>query len=269
MPPCTCVICEDLPPGRDAAIVGHIREHGWSVLRIGGGEFEFAYTVGLWHTFRRPETVMFGLDGQNMQQWLNASVEVGQPADDEPFHGVIDGFETRFRAVHPDWHDPLFGTLYRVYHQEVPVRQLVWPDKNGQWPWEPEHRNRRQAQAWLPVAEHPDNGWRLVGELEPGFPFPVGPDSWALTTAAIVDGTRKPLWVLHDESVYDVLDERRYEADDLRLAYLGEIVRQHPHLEDCASVPDGHTATRQDRWTTAPAGDLDRHRSKKAWETTT
>lgn len=32
------------------------------------GTLDFAYTVGLWHTFRLPELAMFGLDGEGMQQ---------------------------------------------------------------------------------------------------------------------------------------------------------------------------------------------------------
>ena len=34
---------------------------------------DFTYTVGLWHSFRRPELVMFGLGGEDMQHWLNAA----------------------------------------------------------------------------------------------------------------------------------------------------------------------------------------------------
>src|SRR3954463_3307543 len=71
---CSCLICSDSAPTRDSHTVELVRDHGWSVLRIAGG-IEFAYTIGLWHSFRRPEAVMFGLDGQGMQHWLNAYVD--------------------------------------------------------------------------------------------------------------------------------------------------------------------------------------------------
>ena len=118
--PCSCVICARSDPGRDADIVATVRHHGWSVLRIFGG-LEFAYTVGLWHTFRRPELVMFGLQGEDMQRWLNLCVDVtrgrGLPASDEPLEGVIDGFPVCLRAVHDSWYEPLFGTARRFYRR--------------------------------------------------------------------------------------------------------------------------------------------------------
>ena len=84
---CTCLICHNIASDRDMKTVRHVEEHGWSLLRIVGGQFEFAYTVGLWHTFRRAEVVMFGLGGQGMQHWLNACVDrcrdAGWPAPGE------------------------------------------------------------------------------------------------------------------------------------------------------------------------------------------
>lgn len=245
------------------------------MLWVSGG-MDFAYTVGLWHTFRWPEAVMFGLDGQGMQHWLNAYVdyarEQGWPGENEPFHGVIDGFATQLRPVHGSWRDALFGTTYRFYRgTSVPVQQLVWPDRNGLWPWEEgataSSRNR-QAFSWLPVHEHPAGGWRLVGELEPGFPFRVGPDSWALTTRAVAAGTRPIAQVVRDECGYDVLDERGYRADDLCLAFLGELVQRHPHLAGFADLADGQVAVldTDQAWSLSPLSGRDRRNSKRSWK---
>ncbi|MEU5726113.1 DUF4262 domain-containing protein [Micromonospora sp. NPDC047738] len=252
-----------------------MREHGWSVLWVAGG-IDFAYTVGLWHTFRRPEAVMFGLDGQGMQHWLNAYVDHARehewPGEDEPFHGVIDDFPTQLRPVHDSWHDALFGTAYRFYRGlAVPFQQLVWPDRNGLWPWEEgataSSRNR-QAFSWLPVHEHPAGGWRLVGELEPEFPFPVGPDSWALTTRGITTGTRSIAQVVRDDGSYDVLDERGYRADDLCLAFLGELVKRHPNLAGCADLTDGQIAAlgAEKTWNRSPLSRRERRDSARSWK---
>ncbi|WP_405434080.1 DUF4262 domain-containing protein [Micromonospora sp. NBC_00617] len=272
---CSCLICSDSAPTRDSRTVELVRDHGWSVLRVGGG-IEFAYTIGLWHSFRRPEVVMFGLDGEGMQHWLNACVdharEQGWPAEETPFHGVLDGFPTQLRAVDPSWHDPLFGTAYRFYRGvTVPFQQLVWPDRNGLWPWEDgataSSRNR-QAHSWLPVREHPQGAWRLVGELEPGFPFDAGPDSWALTTRAVAAGARPVARVIKDEGSHDVLDERGYDADDLCLAFLGALVQRHPHLTDCADLADGQVATLDaDRaWSRSALSRGDRRASTRSWK---
>jgi hypothetical protein len=251
-----------------------VREHGWSVLWVAGG-MDFAYTVGLWHTYRRPEAVMFGLDGQGMQHWLNDYVnharEHGWPNEDEPFHGVIDGFATQLRPVHDSWHDALFGAANRFYGgAAVPVQQLVWPDRNGLWPWDEKataSSRNRQAFSWLPVHEHPAGGWRLVGELEPGFPFPIGPNSWALTTCEVASGTRPITQVVRDEGSYDVLDERGYRAGDLCLAFLGELVQRHPHLAGCADLADGQVAVLDpdQTWSRSALAARGRRESRRSW----
>ncbi|RKR88174.1 uncharacterized protein DUF4262 [Micromonospora pisi] len=273
--PCACLVCSDAPVGRDDRIVDTVRQHGWSALRVEGG-LSFAYTVGLWHTFRRPEIVMFGLDGENMQHWLNACVDRGRahgwPEPGEPFEGVLQGFETQLRPVHESWRDALFGTAHRFYGGfEVPVLQLVWPDRDGHWPWTdgatPSSRNR-QAFAWLPVSEHPAGAWRLVGELEPGFPFPVGPDSLALTTAAVLDGERPIARVSLDDGAYDVLDERGYDADDLCLAFLGDLVVRYPQVTAAADLGEGQVAISGDDqvWLRAGQSPSDSRASQRAWE---
>ena len=116
---------------------------GEDVDRVGEPHLpaEFAYTIGLWHSFRRPEVVMFGLEGGGMGHWLNACVDRGRdhgwPAEGEEFAGVLDGFAVQLRPVHVSWHDALFGAAWRFYRGvTVPVLQLVWPDSNGVWPWQ-------------------------------------------------------------------------------------------------------------------------------------
>ncbi|MFK3983216.1 DUF4262 domain-containing protein [Micromonospora sp. NPDC050397] len=273
-PSCPCVLCVDDPAGRDGGIVDTIREHGWSALRVEGG-VGFAYTVGLWHTLRRPELVMFGLEGEHMQHWLNACVALGRdrgwPEPGEPFEGVLGDFPTQLRPVHPSWHRALFGTAHRFYGDfTVPVAQLVWPDRDGRWPWADlasASSRSRQAFAWLPVTEHPPGPWRLVGELEPDFPFPLGPDNWALTTASVLDGARPIARVSLDDGAYDVLDERGYPADDLCLAYLGDLVVRHPHLSACADLGEGELAVTGDDlvWIRAQLSPGERERSARAW----
>jgi hypothetical protein len=240
---CTCVIC--LPgdaTGLETA-VAHVREHGWSVLRV-GGRVEFAHTLGLWHTFRRPELVMFGLAGQDMQRWLNACVRYGRehgwPGEGVAFTGVIEMSQTQLRTVDTGWHPPLFGTAARYYQGgPVPFAQLVWPDAAGLWPWDRDASvgvRTRQALAWLPVAEHPPGGWRLVAELGAGFPFPCGPDQYVLTPRSMLHSGATVYQVVRHRRGYNVLDLRGYRADDLCLVFLGDLVRCHPELLELADL---------------------------------
>jgi hypothetical protein len=239
------------------------------------GSLEFAYTVGVWHTFGEPELVMFGLAGDDMQIWLNACVELGRdkgwPAANAPFDGVLDGFETQLKDVHPSWYRALFGAALGFYRGvAVPFRQLVWPDRHGQWPWDEgatASSRARQAMAWQPVSEHPLGAWRLVAELGPSFPFAVGPDAWVLTSRAVLEGLRNVATVAFDQGSFDLLDDRGHGADDLCLAFLGDVVRRHPAVAACADLADGQVATVDEsgHWTRAFVTPANRRASKRAW----
>jgi hypothetical protein len=252
--------------------VDAVTRHGWSALWV-AGSLDFAYTVGLWHTFGVPELVMFGLAGDDMPTWLNTCVQrcqdKGWPATEEPFDGVLEGFDTQLREVHPSWYRALFGTALGFYRGvAVPFRQLVWPDRHGRWPWDGEatpSSRARQAFSWQPVAQHREGAWRLIGELGPTFPFPVGPDAWVLTTRSVLDGSREVATVAYDQGSYDILDERGHAAEDLCLAFLGDVVRRHPRLSECADLTEGQTVSTSDRRTVAHITAADRRTSKRAW----
>lgn len=277
---CTCLICHPDPQYAESPTVKAVTEHGWSTLWI-AGPLDFAYTVGVYHTFGQPELVMFGLQGQDMSAWLNAAVELGRdqgwPDPETPFAGVIEGFETQVRDVHPSWYRALFGTALGFYRGvAVPFRQLVWPARNGRWPWDDDatrSSRNRQAFAWLPLAQHPEGAWRLVGEMGHNFPFPVGPDAWALTTRSVLDGSRPVTTVAYDQGGYDVLDERGYDADDLCLAFLGDLVHRHDELKEFCDLKDGQMATASigddgrtiAGWTRAYLKAPDRRASRRAW----
>jgi Domain of unknown function (DUF4262) len=279
-PSCTCLVCHPDPQYADSATVEAVGRFGWSALWV-AGSFDFAYTVGVYHTFGQPELVMFGLQGEDMPSWLNAAVELGRdkgwPEPDQPFDGVLDGFDTQVRDVHPSWYRALFGTALSFYRGVgVPFRQLIWPDRHGHWPWDDEatpSSRARQAFSWLPVSQNPEGAWRLVGELGPTFPFPAGPDAWVLTSRSVLAGTRPVARVAHDQGSYDVLDERGHEADDLCLAFLGDLVRQHPQLRECVDLIDGQVATASvgadgrtvSGWTRTYLTAADRRTSKRAW----
>jgi hypothetical protein len=273
-PSCTCLVCHPDPQYAGSPTVEAVTRHGWSALLV-TRSLDFAYTVGVYHTFGQPELVMFGLAGGNMPTWLNTAVELGRdkgwPGVEEPFDGVIEGFDTQLRDVHPSWYRALLGTALSFYRGvAVPFRQLVWPDRHGRWPWDGDatlSSRTRQAFAWLPVAQHPEGAWRLVGELGPTFPFPAGPDAWALTTHSVLSGSRPVASVAHDQGSYDVLDDRGHGAEDLCLAFLGDLVRRHPQLRECADLADGQVATANTDagWSRAFLTPGDRRASKRAW----
>jgi hypothetical protein len=226
-----------------------IVEVGWAVVGI-SGETPYAFTVGLWHSYELPELAMFGLREQDMQVWLNSCVGLirdrpVQIPDAEPFGGVLERFPVQLRAVDPSWHRALFAPMGAYYGtSDVPVRQLVWPDREGRWPWNPAATatcRERQPQTWVPVDKHTEGPWRLVGELSANWPFQhLEPDTTVMASPEIVAGTLPIVAVTHDaDGGWDFLDERGYADDATGWVYFGELFKSQPWLARFATMePD-------------------------------
>ncbi|MGI5183488.1 DUF4262 domain-containing protein [Dactylosporangium sp. CA-152071] len=171
---CRCVICHDYGDRderdpAEAGTVGHVLEHGWSVLMVPEDEQGpgWAYTIGLWHSHRLPELAMFGLDVELMRTCLNdigrravagPPVEAGQALDD-----VIERWPVHLRTVNLRWFRPFFGRAIAFYRRPpIPMLQVVWPDRNGRCTWDAGSEDvvrARQPQLWLPPDVHPKGVW--------------------------------------------------------------------------------------------------------------
>ncbi|MEE1823619.1 DUF4262 domain-containing protein [Streptomyces sp. BE20] len=148
--------------------MAHVREHGCHVVGVGGGGEvpDWAFTVGLWHSYRVPEVAMFGLEPDGLMHWVgSAAVRVRDGASTEPgtlLPNVIEGYRLRCQPVDPSWHYPLLGTFVGFYRQTpVPVVQLLWPDREHRWPSDEQASPgcRAQPDLRLPVDEHPEGVW--------------------------------------------------------------------------------------------------------------
>jgi Domain of unknown function (DUF4262) len=226
-----------------------IMDAGWAVVAI-SGETPYAFTVGLWHSYELPELAMFGLREPDMQIWLNNCVRllcerpVRMP-DAEPFDGVLDRFPVQLREIDRSWHSALFSPMCGYYGTvEVPVRQLVWPDRDGRWPWDEAATatcRERQPQAWVPVDQHAEGPWRLVGELSATWPFQhLEPETTVMASPEVVAGTLPIVAVTHDaDGAWDFLDERGYVDDATGWVYFGELYKSQPWLARFADLaPD-------------------------------
>ena len=155
-------------------ITGHISRIGWAVQGVpGGGQGpSWAYSIGIWHTFRGPEFSIFGLSLYNMAAIINVlgrriagggAITPGDEIDDVsrcPF--VI-------RPVHESWRaTSLFAVSNTIYGYLRPAcLQIVWPDLKGRWPWERGFDTRfasRQPMLWLHRDDHPPGAWTRIDD---------------------------------------------------------------------------------------------------------
>ncbi|HVK22201.1 MAG TPA: DUF4262 domain-containing protein [Actinokineospora sp.] len=171
---CRCLICEDHGDGlddADARLVATVSDPGWGVLTMTDDETDtvWAFTVGLWHSFRAPEVAMFGLRPPTMTRCLN---HVGNlvadgrtlAAGDDVGAVFGDGLPSRLTPVDAAWHKILFGTSVGFYGSTlaVPFLQLLWPDPNSRFPGEPGFAPEFtgwQPMLWLGPDRHPAGTW--------------------------------------------------------------------------------------------------------------
>lgn len=104
-----------------------------------------AFTLGLWHLRQRPEVVAFGLPEELAGRVLElvaddveegVTYQVGQQHE-----GIVHGYPVTFGKVSAAQVRALLPELVEAYgSDDVPVLQLVYPDRQGRWPWDPDVR---------------------------------------------------------------------------------------------------------------------------------
>ncbi|MGI5254547.1 DUF4262 domain-containing protein [Actinacidiphila glaucinigra] len=159
---CHCAVCQD-DNGVDPhtlATVDVIHHHGWHVMMIpadnqGPG---WAYTIGLWHRHRMPELAMFGLDIRLMQTILNdlgrRAVE-GHPLEEDKERDDVAGVPVVLKPVDYRWYRAFFGAAIGFYRKPpFPFLQIVWPNRDGAYPWQPGGEDLIGLQPRLDL--HPD-----------------------------------------------------------------------------------------------------------------
>jgi hypothetical protein len=101
----------------------------------------YSFTMGLWRAFQQPELVVFGLEpatADDLLQVIADDVEDGgRFVAGETRSGILHGYPIWFGRVGPqqvrsllDGFDGPLGT------EDVPMLQVVYPDKQGRWPWQ-------------------------------------------------------------------------------------------------------------------------------------
>jgi hypothetical protein len=134
-------------------IVDAVEEHGWFALSVAprtnsdDPEEWFTYTIGLPKSRGWPELICFGLAAQTAHSILTDAIAECDAKKINPSAGLLlsntlDGFDALLAdgAKIPDHY---FGTAtwfadYAATKAPPDRLQLLWPDKNGRFPNDPE-----------------------------------------------------------------------------------------------------------------------------------
>ena len=127
----------------DQKVLDDVEKHGWHVVKVlPEGDFPgFAYTVGLFKTFTHPEVLIYGISGDRAHRILNDlgdAIRAGHrfnagQTDDT----LLEGYSCTFRTIPPAQFREHLGFASWFYEgNEFPALQLVYPDRQGRWPWQ-------------------------------------------------------------------------------------------------------------------------------------
>ncbi|MBC8028777.1 MAG: DUF4262 domain-containing protein [Pyrinomonadaceae bacterium] len=129
----------------ERGVVSDVEEYGWSVMRVMEGDQGpgFAFTIGLYHTFKHPEILMIGLDIDFMSRILN---NLGDDVKKGVYHEagkqyseVVETFLCSFQKIDEKFYRDYLGTAMWFYKgTSFPALQCVYPDMAGRYLWDPD-----------------------------------------------------------------------------------------------------------------------------------
>lgn len=133
----------------------HIAAHGWAVTAVlpAPGDAPYSYTAGL-TAIGAPELVISGLRHEIAHVLLNDAAQRVHDQEMTWCHrqriaDLLAGYDAVIiDGVAHDLLNP--GTAHARYgSDQVRLQQIVWPDPDGQFPWEPGYRYPTTVQPLL------------------------------------------------------------------------------------------------------------------------
>ena len=136
-----------LPAPRDkfeSKAIADIEQFGLHIMNVleDGDQPNFSYSLGLWHTYKHPEVIIFGLD-RDISGWILNEISRNLQAGGEEYQvgeyypDFLEGFEITFFEVPKSQYQNHVGWDLWLYNgPNFPLIQCVWPGTDGIFPWE-------------------------------------------------------------------------------------------------------------------------------------
>jgi hypothetical protein len=227
-------------------LIETIEEVGWhiSLIESDGYTPSFAYTTGLTKTFKHPEIVMIGLDIKLMSEILNIAgdlIKEGKKYEiNVPYDDFLEDYNCKFIEVNKDYYPDYLG--YSIWYNEgieFNCIQLVWPNNNGEYPFDLEKGDSFQFKQPL-----------LDRNMK--FKFLESEKLSTITTNQIMNEKLPILYVYHDiEGDWQFLCGTTNKSEDMILVSLKNIVDHDNSVNELHNLGIGEYAWREspnDRW---------------------
>jgi hypothetical protein len=227
-------------------IVDTIAKYGWQISTIESDGYSpsFAYTIGLTKTYNHPELIILGLSTKLMGELLNiagALIKNGHNITlNKEYDDFLNGYNCKFIKIHKDYYSDYLG--YGIWFnngKDFEAYQLVWPNKNGDFPWnkgDDEDLDIRQ-----PILDRNMN-----------FKFLEKENLAIYTTKYIIELEKPILYVYHEQNGdWQFVCGTTDNNEDVKIACLKDIIEIDNSLNELFNLGLGEYAYRKsinDKW---------------------
>nr|WP_067054522.1 DUF4262 domain-containing protein [Mucilaginibacter sp. L294] len=229
-------------PDYDKITTENVDKYGCHLVLIEAGNYlpAFVYSIGLYKNFGHPEIICFGLKTEVMAGIINHARDMIKAGEtflpDKAYRGFLEGYDIQFVEVDKEFYANYLGYAGWFYNStfDFPALQLVWPDKESNFPWEDSF--------------NPD--WKFKQPLldrNVDFKFYESKDLGVYTTQQALDGT-PVLYVYHNEDGdWQFHTSLEPDISDGKLVCLKHLVEVDPSLNSIYHLQYGWAASRTDR----------------------
>ena len=217
----------------------NIEKYGLQVIMVQGTKYSpsFAYSIGLYKTFKHPEIICFGLPPDVAHGIINDVADLIRQGKTMHTYQTQDNIfkdsKAEFLPVDERNIKDYFGAAINYYNtQSFPAIQLVWTDRNDKFPWEDNFEERF-------LYDQP------LLDRNAGFKFREAKNLGVFTTRQWLDYGKPILRVVHDnEGDWQFLTGDQM-PEDIRLVTLEQLITRDNELNEVFDIDYGQCADRE------------------------
>ncbi|OOQ58445.1 DUF4262 domain-containing protein [Mucilaginibacter pedocola] len=125
-------------------VTANIEQHGCHIVLVQSGNSvpDFAYSIGLYERFNHPEIICFDLKSDLMSSMINHACDLIEQGEllipGKLYDGFLEGHNVQLLPVDKAFYAEHFGYARWYYgnYIDFPALQIVYPDLQGNFPWE-------------------------------------------------------------------------------------------------------------------------------------
>ncbi len=241
-----------------AKYIYNIEKFGCQIIQVKGTKVTqgWSYSFGVYDTSQQPEIVSVGLPQATALTAINKAARLLREGVDLAIgrhRDIVGEVECEFRLVDPKWVDHIMGRAL-WYYEDVPppTLQLIYPDLENRFQWEPGFDNRflqplLQAEAIRSTKE--EDFWALNDPSSSLFnwKFPDDPHTISYLSQSVDAGIEPVTYVSHDvdDGAWQFLGDSMAGDAEPVISCLHHPIDKDPTLTELADLPLGWWAERE------------------------